>query len=151
MPQRTLFRSQDADEIDARIERLKPDTPARWGKMNVAQMLSHCQAPLRVATGEKKLGHSLIGKLFGRMAKKKLMQPGGFEKNMPTHADFKRSTPHEFEREQAELRRLVRAFAKGGPKVLTPDPHPFFGPMTQNEWETLMWKHLDHHLRQFGV
>jgi hypothetical protein len=35
--------------------------------------------------------------------------------------------------------------------VLTSAPHPFFGPMTQQEWETLMWKHLDHHLRQFGV
>ncbi len=135
----------------ARIDRLRPDTRAQWGKMDVAQMLAHCQVPLRVATGEKKLGHSIIGKLFGKMAKKKLMQPGDFKKSMPTHPDFRMNDPREFEREKKELLRLVRAFASGGPSVLTSDPHPFFGPMTQDEWETLQWKHLDHHMKQFGV
>ena len=35
--------------------------------------------------------------------------------------------------------------------VVTQDPHPFFGRMTGEEWDRLLWKHLDHHLRQFGV
>ncbi len=34
---------------------------------------------------------------------------------------------------------------------LSKDPHPFFGNLNSEEWDTLNWKHLDHHLRQFGV
>lgn len=151
MTTKTLFRPADTAEMLARIERLRPDTRAVWGKMDAAQMVTHCQAPLRVATGEMKLGRNLIGKIFGRMAKKKLMAPQDFGKNMPTHPDFRVKDAREFEREKQELVRLIRGFEKGGPSVLTPDPHPFFGPMTQDEWETLMWKHLDHHLKQFGV
>ncbi len=151
MVTKTLFAARDAAEAIARIERLRADTKPAWGKMVAAQMLAHCQVPLRVATGEKKLGHSLIGKIFGRMAKKKLMQPGNFKESMPTHPDFRVRDPRDFAREKTELIRLIHAFQQGGPAILTPDPHPFFGPMTQNEWETLMWKHLDHHLRQFRV
>lgn len=151
MATETLFRPTDAAAMVARIERLRPDSKAEWGKMDAAQMLAHCQVPLRVATGEKKLAHNLIGKIFGRMAKKKLMRPGNFKEGMPTHPDFRIKDAREFEREKSELLRLVRAFETGGPAVLTREPHPFFGPMTQAEWETLMWKHLDHHLRQFGV
>jgi hypothetical protein len=151
MATKTLFKKTDADEAVARIERLRPDSKAAWGKMDCAQMLTHCQMPLRVATGEKKLKRMLIGMLFGRIAKKKLMQPGNYKENLPTHPDFIFRDKRDFEREKAELVHLIRAFQAGGPSVLTTEPHAFFGPMTQEEWEVLMWRHLDHHLRQFGV
>lgn len=135
----------------ARIERLRPDTRPQWGRMDAAQMFAHCQMPLRVAMGEHELGPSLIGKLFGRLIKKKVLAPGDYKRNGPTHPDFVIRDARDFEREKVELLRLVRAFAQGGASVLITGPHPFFGPMTTQEWETLMWKHLDHHLRQFGV
>ena len=151
MVEKTLFRAADADSAVTRIERLRPDSKALWGKMDCAQMLTHCQVPLRVATGEKKLKRMLIGVLLGRIAKKKLMKPGDYKRNLPTHPDFVIRDKRDFAREKAELVRLIRGFQKGGPAGLTTEPHAFFGPMTQDEWEILMWKHLDHHLRQFGV
>ena len=45
---------------------------------------------------------------------------------------------------------LVRAFHARGPEKLAKE-HPFFGPLTSAEWDRLQWKHLDHHLRQFGA
>ncbi|MEP6513238.1 MAG: DUF1569 domain-containing protein [Parafilimonas sp.] len=30
-------------------------------------------------------------------------------------------------------------------------PHPFFGKLKAEEWRTLTYKHLDHHLRQFWM
>ena len=53
--------------------------------------------------------------------------------------------------EKARLDGLVKRFAEAGPAGLNPEPHPFFGKMTVEEWGVLSYQHLDHRLRQFGV
>lgn len=133
-----------------RINKLTPSTPALWGKMNVSQMLAHCQVPIQVAYGELNVKGGLIALLFGRIAKKKLMNDQPFERNLPTMREAKIKNDRGFDAEKAALIELVKRFAKG-PDVLTKKPHPFFGPLTVDEWNTLQYKHLDHHLRQFGV
>ncbi len=147
----SLFESNDHAEILRRIQALSPESQALWGKMQVAQMLAHCQAPLRVATGELPLKRALVGILFGRLAKKKLAGPQPFGRGMPTAPEFRVRDARDFAREREQLLELVRQFGRNGPAGLTKLPHPFFGPMTVEEWDTLQWKHLDHHLRQFGA
>lgn len=134
----------------SRLERLRPDAARQWGKMTVAQMLAHCQQPLRVATGELPLKRSFIGLLFGRMAKKKLLSPAPWQPGMPTAPEFKVTDARDFAKEKAALLALVKRFGETGPAGLTKAPHPFFGPLTTDEWQALQWRHLDHHLRQFG-
>lgn len=134
----------------ARLDSLRPDSARQWGKMDAAQMLAHCQQPLRVALGDLPLKRSLIGLLFGRMAKKKLLDPAPWKQGMPTAPEFKITNPRDFAKEKAALRELVVRFGKGGPGALTKAPHPFFGPLTTDEWQALQARHLDHHLRQFG-
>lgn len=56
----------------------------------------------------------------------------------------------ELEAERARLLGLIDRFA-AGPQACTRHPHSFFGKMQPDEWATLMYKHLDHHLRQFSV
>mgnify|MGYP000093028208 CR=1 FL=1 len=147
----SLFTSFDRDEIISRIQRLNPTTKPLWGKMNVAQMLSHCQAPLKVAIGELKLKQGLIGLLFGKMAKRQLLAPEDFRHNLPTAPEFNvTGTAPEFEKERQQLILLIRQFGEKGP-VASRGKHPFFGAMTEEEWDTLQWKHLDHHLRQFNA
>ncbi|HCN83736.1 MAG TPA: hypothetical protein DIT07_08950 [Sphingobacteriaceae bacterium] len=116
--------------------------------MSVAQMATHCQRPLQVAYGELNLKRGLVGLLFGGFAKKSLMKDQPFDKGLPTHPRFVVKDDRNFQQEKDTLLALVSRFS---PDVLTKDPHPFFGKMTQEEWDTLQWKHLDHHLRQFGV
>lgn len=135
----------------ARIDALRADSPRQWGKMEIAQMLRHCQQPLRVALGELPLKRSLIGVLFGRMAKRQLLADQPWKHGQPTAPEFVVRAPCDFATEKSALRALVERFGSGGPGVLTKLPHPFFGPMTADEWQTLQWKHLDHHLRQFGA
>lgn len=151
MTTKTLYRAADKAEMLRRIQQLEPDQAKLWGKMDVAQMLAHCQVPLRIALGELKLKRGLIGLLFGKMAKKKLLGPQGFQRNGPTGPEFIVADKRDFERERQQLVALIERFAAAGPAGLPKDPHPFFGPMNQAEWEALMWKHLDHHLRQFGA
>jgi hypothetical protein len=145
----SLFRPDDAAAVLARVRRLRPDSRAQWGKMDAAQMLAHCQVPLRVALGDVRLKRGLVGVLFGGMAKKKLLAPQPFGRNMPTSPEFRVADARDFARERDALEALIRRFADGGPAGLTREPHPFFGALTTSEWEALMWKHLDHHLRQF--
>ena len=59
--------------------------------------------------------------------------------------------PREFAREKERLKQSVQEFHRGGEAKCTTLPHPFFGEITPAEWAMGMYKHLDHHLRQFGV
>ncbi len=146
----SLYTPQGLAAMLARLDGLRPDALRKWGKMNAAQMLAHCQQPLRVALGELRLKRSLLGLLFGRLAKKKLLAPAPWQPGMPTAPQFKITDARDFAGEQQTLRVLVERFGRGGPAALTKNPHPFFGPLTTDEWQALQWRHLDHHLRQFS-
>jgi hypothetical protein len=148
---KSLFDKTYNQEIIDRIDLLSPDSKSIWGKMDVCKMLLHAQRPLMVAFGEMKLKRSIIGILFGRLAKRKLLNPEPFEKNLPTSPQFIVKENPEFEFERQNLRFLVKRFADLGPSSLKNEIHPFFGKLTVQEWDTLQLKHLDHHLRQFGV
>lgn len=147
----SLFDRAGLDAMLRRIESLRPDATRRFGKMGIAQMLAHCQQPLRVALGELPLKRMLIGILFGRLAKKKLMSPAPWKPGMPTAPEFVVKDARDFDREKQALLALVHRFGEGGPSKLTQKPHPFFGPLTPGEWQLLQWRHLDHHLRQFSA
>ena len=133
-----------------RIDALRADTAPRWGRMTVSQMLAHCQKAFLVASGELKLKRGLVGRLFGKLAKKKyVLSDVPFKRNLPTDPHFLITVVADFEREQAGLGELVKRYGESG--AAPSAPHPFFGAMSAEEWDRLRWKHLDHHLRQFGV
>jgi len=147
----SLFDKSDNAAIIQRIHSLNSDSKPLWGKMNVAQMLSHCQAPLDVATGDLQLKSNFILQFIGKIYKKKILAAPGFKKNSPTAPDFLRNNPVDFEQAKSELIEKVLKFSTLGPKVIANHKHPFFGEMTNEEWDLLQWKHLNHHLNQFSV
>lgn len=148
----SLFNTTDNQKIIDRINSLSNTSQAQWGKMNVAQMLAHNQVPLKVAFGEHKLKRGLMSILFGKMFKNKLMKDEKpFDRNLPTDKTFIVVDQREFEKEKNALSELIKNFVEKGPNGLTKDPHPFFGELTGEEWDKLQWKHMDHHLRQFGA
>ena len=149
---KSMFNTLDNKEVINRINRLTANSKAEWGKMSASQMLVHAQRPLQIAFGELKLKRTLVGILFGGMAKKKLARgEEPFSKNLPTDKNFIVTGQPNVEEEKKKLIALVQKFVQVGPNGITKEPHPFFGVMTTQEWDTLMGKHLDHHLRQFGV
>lgn len=148
----SLFNKQDGEKIIERIATLQSGQKPNWGTMSVEQMLLHCQQPFKVAFEELKLKRSLVAKLFGGIAKKSVMSNKPFKENLPTATEFK--TNHlnpQFETEKKNLIACIQKFQSAGPEGITQQPHPFFSKMTGKEWDTLQYKHLDHHLRQFGA
>lgn len=146
----TLFQPTTAAEITARLEKIGPDAKPLWGKMNAAQMMAHCQVPFETYLGNRTLKHSLMGKLFGRMAKRKLFSDKPWPKNLPTAKEFIVSDERDLARERQKLVELVNRFCAEEPKTTAP-VHPFFGTLTSQEWAALAQRHLEHHLQQFGV
>src|SRR5690349_845321 len=125
-----LFHPGVTDVIIDRLNRLQPSSAALWGKMNVGQMLSHCQAPLQVALGEIQIKQSIVGFLFGRIAIKQFMKDTTFKKNLPTDKSFIRKSEHDFFLEREKLQLLVEKFAKSDSQIMVSKIHPFFGKMT---------------------
>lgn len=148
----TLFDPADNQTIVARIQSLEPNTPNQWGKMNVAQMLAHCVQPMKIAFREVKSKRGLIGFLFGGMAKRKYITGvNDFDKNLPTHPTFVQTGTPDFSAQKELLISYVQRWITEGSAAITTDEHPFFGKMSAEDWDKLMIKHLDHHLRQFGA
>jgi hypothetical protein len=148
---RNLFQPEAAAEVVSRIDKLQPGTQRQWGKMDVAQMMAHCAATLDVASGRVVLPRLLIGRILGPFVRHVFTNDKPFSRNAPTHKKFLIADNREFAMEQEGLKVRVREFHEGGEAKCTKYPHTFFGPITPHEWATGMYKHLDHHLRQFGV
>jgi hypothetical protein len=145
-----LFETAAVGELLSRMEKISPSTPANWGRMNAAQMMAHCQAPFKVYFGEMPMKRGLMGFLFGKMAKKKLFGPQPWDRNLPTAREFKIADEREFGVERQKLVDYINRFANEG-YTITSTIHPFFGKLSSQEWAVLAYKHLDHHLKQFGV
>lgn len=118
--------------------------------MNVAQMLAHCSYALELYVTGKRLRRPLLGLLFGPLAKKRMLTAKPWARNLPTARALKPAADSEFEKEKTNLIENISLFVAKGAK-LAPMPHPFFGKMTTAEWGLHQYKHLDHHLTQFGV
>jgi hypothetical protein len=115
-------------------------------------MLSHCSIIFETYFGERKAKRGLMGILFGGMAKKRVLgSDKPFAKGLPTTKEWKVTEEHNFQNERTRLKNLVHRFSVLGAAVSPTPKHPFFGKLTPDEWATLAYKHLDHHLRQFNA
>ena len=148
MEVKDLYDPKVKQEIIDRINKLTPTSQRLWGKMDVAQMLAHCQMPLGVATGKHKLKRNFFLSIIGSMIKKKLYDDTPFKRSLPTDKSFIMSDPKDFEKEKAALIEMINSFS---PETMSGEKHPFFGKLTNEQWSKGTWKHLDHHLQQFDV
>ena len=148
---KNLFEREVAEEVISRIDRLQPTSGRQWGKMDVAQMLAHCSAAMDMATGRLNLKRIFIGRLLGPFVRPIFTNEKPFSRNNPTAKELVFSAPRDFAREREQLRAKIKEFHEGGEAKCTRHPHPFFGSLTPREWSRGMYKHLDHHLRQFGA
>jgi hypothetical protein len=148
---KNLFQQDATDEVTARIDKLQPASQRQWGKMDVAQMMAHCSAALDMASGRLNPPRLFIGRLIGPFVRPIFTNEKPFSQNNPTDPQLVVSDPRDFAREREQLKLKLRQFYEGGEARCTRHPHPFFGALGPQDWSRGMYKHLDHHLRQFGA
>lgn len=147
---KSIYDKSSCDEIINRIHQLSPVSEKLWGKMNVTQMLAHCNIGMEVASGEQTVKRILLGYVLGPLFKSSFYNDQPFKKNLATAHLFKMNGQYNFESEKATLIKKILHFSESGPSKCTSAPHGFFGPLTPEQWGIGMYKHIDHHLRQFG-
>ena len=147
---KSLFDPADRDEILARLGRLRPECTRQWGKMDPAQMLSHCAQALETGTGDRPMKQALLGKILMPFIRPLVLGSQPFGRNSPTDPTFVASGEKDFSAERTRLIALIRRMVERGETAAAKETHPFFGRMTGREWGELTYKHIDHHLRQFG-
>jgi len=149
---KNLFEPERIEEVKVRLTKLRPASPREWGRMNAAQAVAHCAAGLELALGDRTPPRMLVGWIIGGIIKPKVLgNDEPMRRNSPTVPGLVVEDEHHLVKERERLYGLIDRFVAAGPAGCTSHPHSFFGRLTPEEWAVLMYKHLDHHLRQFGV
>lgn len=148
---KNIFNPLHLQEILNRIEKLSPDSKSKWGKMDVAQMLAHCSAFQDIAMGQSHPARGWLGIFIGNLVKPMFYNDKPLAQNMSTIPTILIVEEKEFETEKEKLKGKIITFQNNGPEKCTTHPHPFFGKLTPEQWGKGIYKHLDHHLKQFGV
>jgi hypothetical protein len=149
---KSLFEPACVQEVKRRLSALSPSQQRQWGKMNASQMLAHCSLGIEMAAGETRPRRVLVGRILGPAIRPMaLRDEEPMRRNSPTARELVViGDDRDIEAEQKRLSVLIDRFASAGAAGCTSHPHAFFGSLTPDEWAILMYKHLDHHLRQFG-
>lgn len=149
---KNLFDTTLVSEVKSRVAAMRPESNRLWGTMTPAQALEHCSRGFEIASGDRVPPRMFVGRLIGSFVKPLMLKDDApMRRNSPTVPDLVVTDARDLHSEQARLSALIDRFATRGPQGCTTQPHSFFGRMTPDEWAILMYKHVDHHLRQFGV
>lgn len=152
MPLPNIFDSVVAEGIIQRIEHLKPDSPALWGKMDVAQMLAHCNVTYDLIYTDKYPKPGFFVRLMLKaFVKNSVTGEVHYKKNLATGPQFRISDAKVFEEEKQLLISNIRKTQAFGAQWFEGKESHSFGPLSAQEWNNMFYKHLDHHLSQFGV
>ena len=146
---RSLFTSTDRASLLARVSGLAVTSRPQWGRMTAAQMLAHVNDGFALGFGELPtrrrrtwLGIPPINLVVACLIP--------FPRNAPTPRELVARAPDEWEVEMRRLRDNIETFVPRVPRARWPD-HPYFGRLPRWAWGILGYRHIDHHLRQFGV
>ncbi len=147
-----IFTKTVADTVIQRINNLTPTTQGLWGKMAVAQMLAHCCVTYEMMYENKHAKPNAFVKfMLKTFVKKAIVNEVPYKKNSGTAPAFVIKGDRNFEEEQARLIGFIKRTQALGEGHFDGKESHSFGNLTTTEWNNLFYKHLDHHLTQFGV
>lgn len=146
---KSIWNADERAALLARFDGLKPNTKPAWGKMSASQMVKHCTLPFLGASGEMKVTEKDTPFKFWLM-KKLIIYVLPWPKGAPTAIEFQNLDEGDLTERVVALKREANRFAEKGPGQKF-SPHAAFGELTGADWGALMHRHLEHHLRQFGV
>ncbi len=149
---KNIFQKTISDEVISRINSLSPKTTPEWGIMNVAQMLAHCCVTYEMLYEDKHAKPNFFMKLMLKaFVKNAVVGPKPYPRNSRTAPAFLITDERDFEKEKARLIGYIERTQQLGEDYFDGKESHSFGKLSKEEWNTMFYKHLDHHLTQFGV
>lgn len=148
-----IFTKEVSDRVIARINTLTPDSERQWGKMDVSQMLAHCNVAYEMIYEPDKhpKPNFLMGLILKLFVKRMVTGEGEPKKNSPTAPQFIIKSDKDFEAEKARLIAHIQKTQELGEAEFDGKMSHSFGVLSKSEWNNMLYKHLDHHLIQFGA
>ncbi len=147
-----VFTKEVSDKLVERINKLTPTTQPAWGKMNVARMLAHCNVTYELVYEDKHPKPNFLMKfILKAFVKSKVTNEAPYTHSMRTAPVFIIADSRNFEAEKTRLINYINKTQQLGESHFDNKESHSFGALTKTEWNNMFYKHLDHHLRQFGV
>lgn len=149
---KNVFDEQVSAGLIARIDQLTPDSQRQWGKMSPAQMLAHCNVAYEMTYEDKHPAPGPFMKLILKLlVKDKVVGDKPHKPNLRTAPAFIIADDKDFDAEKARLIGYIGRTQSLGEDHFHMKEQQSFGKLTKTEWSNMFYKHLDHHLKQFGV
>ena len=147
-----IFDHQISEQIVSRINRLSPEQPALWGKMSVDQMLAHCNVTYEMVYSDKHPKPGLLKrKVLQLLVKPTVVNEAPYKRSSRTAPAFLIQDNKDFAAEKRRLIDYIRRTQVLGVKHFEGKESLSFGRLSAVEWNNMFYKHLDHHLSQFGA
>ena len=146
---KSIFNPRDHLELHNRVQQLKTSTKPQWGTMTPVEMVAHLCDSLRMASGELEVAPKKVPLRYSPL-KQLVLYWLPVPKSVPTSPELIARKPGDWSLEIAELRDQLNGLVQRGGEALAPR-HPAFGKLSAKQWGVLIYRHMDHHLRQFGV
>ena len=147
-----IFTKEVSDKVIQRINQLTPESQPQWGKMNVAQMLAHCNVTYELVYTDKHTKPNAFMKfILKSFVKNSVVNEKPYKRNIPTGPQFLVSDQKSFDGEKNRLIEYIHKTQQLGASHFENEESHSFGKLSSTEWNNMFYKHLDHHLAQFGV
>lgn len=147
-----IFLPQTVNAYENRISNLTPNSKPLWGKMNVAQMLAHCNVVYEMIYEDiHPRPKGLMKFILKSFIKKFVVGPKPYKKNTKTAPAFLIVDERDFQKEKSRLIAYLHKTQELGENHFDGKESHSFGALNITEWNNMFVKHLDHHLQQFGV
>lgn len=149
---KSVFDKKDTAELIERINKLTPGAQPLWGKMNASQMLAHCNVTYELVYEDKHPKPKGFKKfLLKTFIKNLIVSEKPYKRSSQTAPEFIIKDDRNFEAEKKRLIDYIHKTQELGASYFDGKESHSFGPLSKTEWNNLFFKHLDHHLKQFGV
>lgn len=149
---KNIFLKEVSNELISRINNLSKDSQPLWGKMSVSQMLAHCCVTYEMVYSDKYQRPNAFSRfLLKTFVKKIVVSEKPYSKNGRTAPQFLITSEKEFDNEKKRLVDYIIKTQQLGDDYFNGKESHSFGKMNSKEWNNSFFKHLNHHLNQFGV
>ena len=147
-----IFSKNETDKVIQRINNLTPGTPPAWGTMSVAQMLAHCNVTYEMMYENiHKKPNAFMKIILKALVKNIVVSDKPYKRNSKTAPQFIIKETKDFAIEKQRLIDYINKTQQLGAANFDNKESHSFGALTKTEWNNMLYKHLDHHLSQFGV